>query len=83
MASATLSSACGAVTAAGRKHIVAIAARPQHSGPQPVANARLGSSSKAQRVSRASAVRVAAMAASTATQKSVSGTMAALKAEGK
>ena len=83
MALATLSLASGAVTAAGRKHIVAIAARPQQPRRQQPASARLGSSSKAQRASRASVVRVAAMAASTATQKSVSGTMAALKAEGK
>ncbi|PRW56424.1 tryptophan synthase alpha chain [Chlorella sorokiniana] len=65
------------------KRIAAVSARPQQLRPQRPASGQRAAASKAQRASRASAVRVAAMAAPTATQKSVSGTMAALKSEGK
>ena len=76
------SAACS-VVAPVSKRIVAVSARPQQPRPQRPASGPSASSSKSQRAGRASLVRVAAMAASTATEKSVSGTMAALKAQGK
>lgn len=82
MATVAAAAPCS-VVAPCSKRIAAVSARSQQLRPQRPASGTLAASSKVQRASRASLVRVAAMAASTATQKSVSGTMAALKAEGK
>lgn len=82
MSAFTATAACSVVVPCS-KRIAAVSARPQQLRPQRPASGQPTASSRVQRAGRAALVRVSAMAASTTTQKSVSGTMAALKAEGK
>lgn len=82
MSAFTATAACSVVVPCS-KRIAAVAVLPQQLRPQRPASGQRAASSRVQRAGRASLVRVAAMAVSTTAQKSVSGTMAALKAEGK